>query len=95
MRIKPEIKDFIKENARRLFPGNEIYLFGSRLHDNELGGDIDIMILSEKKIEKRILRQFRIKFYKKFGWQKIDLVNFTKDDNSTFKRLILENAQPI
>lgn len=95
MRLKPEIISFIKETSIKLFPEVEIYLFGSRLNDQELGGDIDILILSEQKIDSKKLRHFRLGFYKKFGWQKIDLVNFTKNDNSTFKKLILTSAQPI
>jgi len=95
MRLKPEIKTFIKKNSQELFPEAEIYLFGSRLNDNEKGGDIDLLLLSDKKIAREQLRTFRIRFYKCFGWQKIDLVNFTRQDNSTFKNLILTNAQAI
>ncbi|WP_425482387.1 nucleotidyltransferase domain-containing protein [Maribellus comscasis] len=78
-----------------MFPGDEFYLFGSRLDNKGAGGDIDILILSDKKIDNKKLRLFRINFYKKFGWQKIDLVNFTKTDDSTFKKIILGNAQPL
>ena len=95
MRLKPEIKDFIKETSSKLFPGAEIYLFGSRLDDQGRGGDIDILILSDQKIDNKRLREFRIKFYKIFGWQKIDLVNLTKEDNSTFKKMILTSIQAI
>lgn len=95
MRLKPEIKTFIKENTLKLFPDGEIYLFGSRVNEYERGGDIDILILSDKKIDKRKIRLFRLNFFKKFGWQKLDLINFTKSDNSTFKKIILTDAQPI
>ncbi len=95
MRLKPEIQSFLKEMALKMFPDDEFYLFGSRLDEDGLGGDIDILILSDKKIDNRKLRSLRINFYKKFGWQKIDLVNFTKNDPSTFKKLILTNAQPL
>ncbi len=95
MRLKPEIKKFITETAKSLFPNSEMYLFGSRLNNHSRGGDIDILILSEEKIDRKLLRKFRIEFYKKFGWQKIDLVNFTKEENSTFKQLILPNAQQL
>ena len=78
-----------------MFPGVEIYLFGSRLDDNGRGGDIDLLLLSEQKIDTRKLRRFRLEFYKKFGWQKIDLINFTKEDNTTFKKIILTSAQAI
>ena len=91
MRLKPEIKSFIKENSIRFFPGAEIYLFGSRLNNNEKGGDIDILILSDTRIEKSKIRSFRIAFFKKFGWQKIDLVNITQKEQSTFKKIVLNN----
>ena len=74
------------------YPKAELFLFGSRLYNSEKGGDIDILILSEEKIGNR---KFRSGFYKKFGWQKIDLVNFTKNDNSAFKQLILKEAKRI
>jgi len=95
MRLKPEIKIFIKETASKLFPNSDLYLFGSRIDNDGHGGDIDILLLSEHKIENKVLRRFRIDFYKKFGWQKIDLVNLTKKDNSTFKKLILPNAHAL
>jgi predicted nucleotidyltransferase len=95
MRLKPEIRTFIKELALKLFPNAEIYLFGSRIDNQALGGDIDILILSEQKLDNKKLRLFRLAFYKKFGWQKIDLINFTKDQDTTFKKLILTSAQAI
>lgn len=92
MRFKPEIKTFIKDTALELFPNAKVYLFGSRLDKKSRGGDIDILIISKEKIEYKKLRRFRVGFYKKFGWQKVDLVNFTHDDNATFKQLVLQNA---
>ncbi|MFC0877816.1 nucleotidyltransferase family protein [Saccharicrinis sp. FJH2] len=95
MRLKPEILTYIRETSQSLFPGSDIYLFGSRVNDEAKGGDIDLLILSEQKIEKKHLRQFRVEFYKRFGWQKIDLVNFLKTEDSTFKNIILPKAIPL
>jgi predicted nucleotidyltransferase len=95
MRLKPEIRKFIKEQAGKLFPGSEIYLFGSRVNNQMKGGDIDILLLSEKKIDAKKIRNFRVSFYKTFGWQKLDLVNFTKTEDSTFKQLIVNDAKLI
>lgn len=92
MRLRPDILTFIKDSCRVFFPNSDIYLFGSRTDDNAKGGDIDLLILSDRKIENERLRKFRIEFYKRFGWQKIDLVNFLKTENSTFKNLVLPKA---
>jgi len=67
-------------------------LFGSRTIDEARGGDIDLLILTNNPVDKKALRPLRIEFFKKFGWQKIDLVNFTYEDNSVFKRIIQTNA---
>ncbi len=93
MRIKSEIRTFIKENTQKICPGAKVYLFGSRLHDELSGGDIDILILSDEQIEKKRIRSFRREFFKQFGWQKIDLVNFTHKEETTFKKLISKEAQ--
>lgn len=95
MRLKPEIQLFIRETATTLFPETEIYLFGSRVNDQLKGGDIDLLLLSEKKLNSKKIREFRIAFFKRFGWQKLDLVNFTKKEESNFKRLILKDAQAL
>ena len=95
MRLKPEIQLFIRETAANLFPDTDIYLFGSRVNDQLKGGDIDLLLLSENKLNSKKIRQFRIAFFKKFGWQKLDLVNFTKMEESNFKRLILKDAQAL
>ena len=67
-------------------------LFRSRTSDESVGGDIDLMILTDTLVNKKVLRAIRIEFYKKFGWQKLDLVNFTSSDTSVFKQLIQTNA---
>ena len=93
MRIRPEIRSFIKEKAQWLFPDTEVYLFGSRVNDELTGGDIDILLLSREHIDMKQIRLFRREIFKKFGWQKLDLVNFTFNEESTFKQLIIKDAQ--
>ena len=92
MRLKAEILEFIKTNTLKFFPGSDVYLFGSRTNDNLKGGDIDLMILSDEKLANSQLRAFRVQFYKKFGWQKIDLVNFQRDEQTTFRQIIEPTA---
>lgn len=92
MRINHEIVTFLKRTIGEKIPGSSVYLFGSRAQDDAVGGDIDVMIITPKPIDKKIVRSIRIEFYKKFGWQKIDLVHFTDSDQSVFKRLIQTNC---
>lgn len=88
MRLNPEIVSFLKQLILGKIPGSTIYLFGSRVDDNARGGDIDLMILSEEPADKKTIRKIRLAFIKKYGWRKIDLVNFTYSNESTFRKLI-------
>jgi len=92
MRIKAEQLEFIKNELNSLQKNMEVYLFGSRTDDLSKGGDIDLLILSDKPVERQKIRNFRIKFYRKFGWQKIDIVAFLKKENNPFKEIALETG---
>ena len=92
MRLNPEIANYLKQLIHDKIPGSTIYLFGSRVDDMARGGDIDVMILTAEPTEKSILRKIRIAFIKKFGWRKIDIVNFTHSDESIFRKLIESNC---
>ena len=88
MRLKPEIANYLKQLIQERMPDSAIYLFGSRIDDKALGGDIDLMILTNEPADKRIIRKIRMEFIKKYGWRKIDLVNFTYSNQSSFRKLI-------
>lgn len=92
MRLSPEIANYLKQIIQVKLPGSTTYLFGSRVDDNALGGDIDLMILTDKPADKRIFRKIRTEFIKKFGWRKIDLVNFTYSNKSSFRTLIEKSS---
>jgi len=92
MRLDNNIVQFLKSEFSQRIPDARLYLFGSRIDDNAKGGDIDLMIISQKRISQEILRAIRVRFYQQFGWQKIDLVNFTQDENPTFRQLIEPTA---
>ena len=92
MRLDNSIIEFFKQRIIQILPDATLYLFGSRTMDDARGGDIDLLILTKKPVDKKLFRPIRVDFYKKFGWQKIDLVNFTYEDNSVFKRIIQTNA---
>ena len=92
MRISQSVRFFFKDQAMAVSKNAKIFLFGSRADDQKKGGDIDILILSEERIPSKLLRKLRIEFYKKFGIQKLDLINFTYDEENAFKNLILDEA---
>lgn len=92
MRLDLEIAKYLKQVIQAELPGSTIYLFGSRADDNARGGDIDLMILTHEPADKRIFRKIRVGFIKKYGWRKIDLVNFTYSNNSSFRKLIDINS---
>lgn len=92
MRLNDQIIRFLKQAFGEKDPEATLYLFGSRTNNHALGGDIDLMILTPTPIDKKLIRAIRIEFYKRFGWQKIDLVNFTYNDSSVFKQLIQSEA---
>ncbi|MEI6575137.1 MAG: nucleotidyltransferase domain-containing protein [Bacteroidota bacterium] len=95
MRLKPEIANDLKQMIGERIPGSSVFLFGSRVDVNARGGDIDLMILSQEVIEKQTLRKIRLEFIKKWGWQKLDLVNFTYSSDSSFRKIIEQSCIPL
>lgn len=93
MRLATEHKKFIYEYWKAKSPLNQVYLFGSRVDDNQLGGDIDILVLSENKLHHSELFTMKQMFFSKFGHQKMDVVNFEKIEDTAFKRYIMSYAK--
>ena len=69
-----------------------MYLFGSRVFDDQKGGDIDILVLGNRKLTLQEKRNIKIAFYRRYGEQKIDIVSFKSDDPSIFKTLVIQEA---
>ena len=95
MRLSALKISYFKSRITEELPGAQLYLYGSRTDDGARGGDIDLIVLTPTPVNKSIFRTIRIGFYKKFGWQKVDLVNFTFDDQSLFRQLISSDAQEL
>jgi predicted nucleotidyltransferase len=93
MRIATAQKDFIFNYWKEKAISNQVYLFGSRVDDSKKGGDIDILVLSEKKLPHTELFKMKQSFFSKFGEQKLDVVNFEKTNQSAFKKWILSYAK--
>ncbi|MCX6234221.1 MAG: nucleotidyltransferase domain-containing protein [Bacteroidetes bacterium] len=92
MRVKDTIVSFLKSSINGFDSEAQVYLFGSRVNDQLRGGDIDVLILSNTKLPPAFVSQLRTNFFKNFGFQKLDVVNYLFTDNTTFKSIILENA---
>lgn len=95
VRISQENREFIRGAFDESFDFAELYLFGSRLDDTKKGGDIDLLIISEKKLDFLQISNFRILLLRRLGDRKIDIVNFTYDNDSSFFKLIKHEAEKI
>ncbi|MBI9107247.1 MAG: nucleotidyltransferase domain-containing protein [Spirochaetales bacterium] len=92
MRLQENEKQAIKESFLKIFSPGKIYLFGSRVDDDEKGGDIDLFIetadldhLREKKID------FLVELKSRIGDQKIDLV-ISKDESRIIEQEALKEG---
>lgn len=80
----------IKDVVYALDSNAKIYLFGSRVYDDKRGGDIDLLIVSNKLTSKDT-RKARLALYDKIGEQKIDVV-IAKDLSKPFTRIAVEEG---
>jgi len=77
MRLKKFEIQAIKLTIEKYDKDAQIYLFGSRTDDTKRGGDIDLLIISNK-IDKRDIRKIKIELYDLIGEQKIDIISTSK-----------------
>ncbi len=76
MRINLDEIKLIKKAFKEIFGNGKIYLFGSRIDDTKRGGDIDLYIVPDEKIDNLLDKKikFLIKLDKYLGEQKIDVI---------------------
>ncbi|MDQ6764240.1 MAG: nucleotidyltransferase domain-containing protein [Bacteroidota bacterium] len=86
MRLTLEEISAIKKNVLHFDPEAKIYLFGSRVNDSAKGGDIDILVISDKiNFTEKI--KIRTGIFKEIEEQKLDLV-VKKDFSDVFVQMI-------
>ncbi len=85
MRLKREEITIITECIKALDKDAKIYLFGSRVDDTVKGGDIDMLIISQKLGYDDSIRIRQI-LYEKIGEQKIHII-ITKDIDNPFVKI--------
>jgi predicted nucleotidyltransferase len=90
MRLNKLEQSTIKNTILSFDKDSKIVLFGSRADDNKKGGDIDLLVLSEKLTFDDKLKILN-RLYQEMGEQKIDLT-IAKDSNRPFVKIALENG---
>lgn len=73
MRLSEDEISAIREEIRSMDSDAEAYLFGSRTDDAARGGDIDVLVISNKLGFRDVLR-LRSRILDRIGWQQLDLV---------------------
>ena len=91
MRLYKEQVEVLKNKLATLSLDAKLYLFGSRVDDNARGGDIDLLVVSDK-LTKKDLRFLRVDFFKHFGEQKLDIVLDDGKFKNPFTRHIFQKA---
>ena len=93
MRLNEREVDSIKQSAREVFGDNvKVYLFGSRVNDNEKGGDIDLYIETEETqniYDKKV--KLLVALDKRIGEQRVDVV-ISRDKNAPIERSALKHG---
>ena len=90
MRLKDEEIKSIREAILGRDPCAQIYLFGSRVDDSQKGGDIDLLVLSQKLTPSE-RRKIKLDLYRRFGARKIDIL-LAQNKEKAFVRRALEEG---
>ena len=93
MRLSHQEASSIRQTVHALDPDAGIYLFGSRVDDNKRGGDIDLLIMSDR-LTSAAAGPIRWRLWELIGEQKIDIV-IAKDDSDPFVRIALKEGVPL
>lgn len=93
MRISEFEKRVFIETVKEIDSEANIFLFGSRTDDNKRGGDIDLLVHSQK-IDLRKEMEIQKEFFLRLEEQKIDLV-VTKDFSEPFVQYIKPTLIPL
>jgi uncharacterized protein len=91
MRLTDEERKAIIEVITRFDNQAEVYLFGSRSDDTKKGGDIDLLVISDK-LDKPALFSIEEEIFKRIEEQKIDFVLSGKDVKNKFAKMILKKG---
>jgi len=91
MRLTHNEVTLLKEKLASMSSEARLYLFGSRADDSKRGGDIDLLVVSNK-LTKRDLRYLRLAFFEVFGEQKLDIVLDDGSFKDPFRKIISQKV---
>ena len=91
MRLTEKEIKVIRKQVLLADPDAKIFLFGSRTNDEAKGGDIDLLIISDKIGFKEKIK-IRLAIFNELEEQRLDLV-VKKDFNDTFIKVIEPQLQ--
>jgi len=92
MRLKAHEIEIIKSTIFKFFEDAKIYIFGSRLKDEVKGGDIDIFIIPQSKIENQRAKKAKVALMLEERLLKpVDLI-IHKDFNRTIEKEALQGV---
>lgn len=91
MRLCKKEIETIKKQTLYLDNNAKIYLFGSRIDDSKRGGDIDILLISQK-LDRKSIWKIREKYFDEFGEQKFDIIIDDGSLSDPFVKKIIKNA---
>lgn len=90
MRLLQEEHHIIKTTVAHFDDEALVYLFGSRVNDDQKGGDIDLLIFSDK-LSQDDASKIKYVLWNHIGEQKIDIL-IVKDDSHPFTRIALKES---
>ena len=73
MRLPPSQINMIKTSVTGIDPEARVFLFGSRINDSLKGGDIDLLVLSNR-MDFSMKIELKFKLLEQMDEQKIDIV---------------------
>lgn len=90
MRLRKSEKESIVKAIKNIDPESKIYLFGSRTDDSLKGGDIDLLIVSDKLTydDKLAIKK---SFFSEIEEQKIDII-ISQSGDEPFVKMIFDQA---
>ena len=94
MRILNEERRAIVDAVRERDSAARIMLFGSRVDDSKRGGDIDVLIVSDR-IKPNELPDIEERVFDRIEEQKIDLVLAQPSGDDPFARLVMKKGDTI